>query len=75
MAEATSGTETIHPHGALTYVTYEQMDQLKPCKSCGARKYWCDGEEWQCAGCLPCPVLHPITLEIDDSICANQVAR
>jgi ribosomal protein L37AE/L43A len=34
---------------------YEEMDKLTPCPVCGSRRYWFDGEVWQCRNCVPPP--------------------
>ena len=47
-SEATATTK-------MTNLSYDEMDKLTPCRLCGSRRYWFDGEVWQCWNCVPPP--------------------
>ena len=34
-------------------LSYGEMDKLTPCRVCGSRPYWFDGQVWQCWNCVP----------------------
>jgi hypothetical protein len=44
---------------------YEAVADLAPCPVCGSRKWWFDGQQWQCWRCAPCPDKNPITAELN----------
>ena len=37
----------------MSGLSYEEMDKLTPCRVCGSRRYWFDGQVWQCWNCVP----------------------
>jgi len=37
----------------MSNLSYEEMDKLVPCRVCGSRRYWFDGQVWQCWKCEP----------------------
>ena len=49
--------------GEVTMRTGYAVEDLTPCPACGSRKWWYDGQEWQCWTCAPCPDGNPITAD------------
>ena len=36
----------------MTKLSYNEMGKLTPCRVYGSRRYWFDGEVWQCLNCV-----------------------
>jgi hypothetical protein len=48
-----TGAHGIEATTEMPNLTYDEMDKLTPCRVCGSRRYWFDGEVWQCWNCVP----------------------
>jgi hypothetical protein len=46
-------------------MAYEDLSELRPCERCRSRKFWFDGDEWQCLVCVPPSVQNTITVELN----------
>jgi len=47
---------------------YDEMDKLTLCQVCGSRRYWFDGEVWQCWGCVPPPSADMIRVDLNERV-------
>jgi len=47
---------------------YDEMDELPPCQVCGSRRYWFDGEAWQCWNCEPPPSREMIRIDLKETV-------
>jgi len=59
------------PHHALNQgmrLRYDEMDKLTLCQVCGSRRYWFDGEVWQCWGCVPPPSADMIRVDLNERV-------
>jgi hypothetical protein len=59
------------PHHALNqgmHFRYDEMDKLRPCQVCGSRRYWFDGEVWQCWSCVPLPSADMIRVDLNERV-------
>jgi len=59
--EATATTE-------MTNLSYDEMDKLTPCRVCGSRRHWFDGEAWQCWNCVPPPSRDMIRVDLKERV-------
>ena len=60
-SEATATTE-------MPNLSYDEMDKLTPCRVCGSRRYWFDGEAWQCWNWAPPPSADMVRVDLDDRV-------
>ena len=49
-------------------LTYEEMDKLRPCARCGSRRYWFEGDMWQCWHCVPPPSPDQIRVDLTKKV-------
>jgi hypothetical protein len=49
----------------MTNLSYDEMDKLTPCRLCGSRRYWFDGEVWQCWNCVPPPSADMVRIDLN----------
>jgi hypothetical protein len=50
----------------MSAFSYDEMDKLTLCAVSGSRRYWFDGEVWQCWNCAPSPAEGMIQVEIEE---------
>ena len=52
----------------MTNPSYDEMDKLTPFRRCGSRRYWFDGELWQCWICVPPPPADMIRIDLKERV-------
>ena len=50
----------------MTNFSYIEMDKLMPCPVCGSRRFWFDGEAWQCWNCVPPPSDDMVRVDLNE---------
>ena len=63
-AKGSEATATIE----MPNLSYDEMDKLRPCARCGSRRYWFDGDVWQCWKCVPPPSLDMIRVDLNENV-------
>lgn len=63
-AKGSEATETTE----MTNLSYDEMDKLTPCRVCGSRRYWFDGEAWQCWNCVAPPSPDMIRVDLNERV-------
>jgi hypothetical protein len=48
--------------------SYDEADKLRPCTACGSRRYWFDGEVWQCWNCVRPPSENQIRVDLKEAV-------
>jgi len=52
----------------MTNLSHDEMDNLTPFRCCGSRRYWFDGEAWQCWNCVPPPSADMIRIDLKERV-------
>jgi len=59
---------TLEADPDMPNLTYDEMDKLTPCRVCGSRRYWFDGQVWQCWNCVPPPSADMIRVDLKETV-------